>query len=171
GHFLDRPPVAVGIAEVDEPSPRHVLDLTHRNPALGELRVRLLDIRHHHLQALDRSGPHLRQSGADGNRTPRARRRQLHEAQILIDLLVVIGVEADLVDVESLGAVDGRYRHGDQLDLPVHTLTFLLKSSGGTLSILFDTSRPAPTVAPPDRIFARSLRGPQGWRSPRDECE
>ena len=43
-----------------------------------------------------------------------------NESQGLADLVVVVGVEADLVHVERLGAVDIGNRDGDELDLPVH---------------------------------------------------
>src|SRR4029077_13735839 len=60
------------------------------------------------------------------DRARRTRRRQLHEAQILVDPLIVIGVEADLVDIKRLGPVDGRYRHRHQFNLPVHEFDCLL---------------------------------------------
>src|ERR1700674_488959 len=83
-HLLYRPLIAVGITEVHKPSPGQVLDIAHRDPTARKLLVRLFDIRHHHLQTLDRTRLHLCESGADVDRTCRARRRQLHEAQILI---------------------------------------------------------------------------------------
>src|ERR1700730_5069899 len=135
--LLYGPLIAVGIAEVHEPAPRQVLDVADRDPALGKLLVRDLDIRHDHLQTLDRPGLHLRQSRADVDRARRTRRRQLDEAQILVDLLIVIGVEADLVDIKRLGPVDGRYRHRHQFNLPVHEFDFLLSVlSDRTLSIV-----------------------------------
>ena len=48
---------------------------------------------------------------------------ELHEAQGLVDLLVVVGIETNLVDVERLGAVDVGDRDGDEFDLPVHART------------------------------------------------
>ena len=62
-----------------------------------------------HLQALDRARRRpSRQALADRDRAGRAGRGQLHEADLVADGVVVVGVEADLVDVERLRAVDVR---------------------------------------------------------------
>ena len=45
--------------------------------------------------------------------------RELHEAQVLVHAMIVIGVEAGAL-VERLGAVDVGDRNRDQLDLEVH---------------------------------------------------
>jgi hypothetical protein len=47
-------------------------------------------------------------------------RRELHEAQLVGDLVVVVGVEAHLLRVEGVGSVDVGDRNLDQLELPVH---------------------------------------------------
>ena len=54
------------------------------------------------------------------DRAGRSGRRQLHEAQVLVDDDVVIGVEADLVDVEGLGALDVGHRHAHEFELHIH---------------------------------------------------
>jgi hypothetical protein len=48
------------------------------------------------LQALHRPGLGLHDPGADRDRARRARRRELHEAHLVADPVVVVGVEADL---------------------------------------------------------------------------
>ena len=56
----------------------------------------------------------------EDDRAGRSRRRQLHEAQVLVDDDVVIGIEADLVDVEGLGALDVGHRHAHEFELHIH---------------------------------------------------
>src|SRR5205823_1516897 len=58
---------------------------------------------------------------ADCDRAPGARRRELHEAHLVAHLMVVVGVEPNLVDVERLRAVDVRHRHLHELESPVHS--------------------------------------------------
>ncbi len=45
---------------------------------------------------------------------------ELYESQGVIDLLIVVGVEADLVHVEGFGAVHIGDRYWDEFDLPIH---------------------------------------------------
>ena len=78
---------------------------------------------------------------ADRDRARRAGRRELHEAQVLVDLVVVVGVEAGLVDVERLGAVDVGDGHRDQLELEVHER----QTTGGCGQFLSAT-HPCPKV-------------------------
>ena len=92
----------------------------HRDAAPGQLGVRGLDVVDHHLQALHRPGLGLRQPDPQADRARGAGRGELHEAQLRADRVVVVGVEADLVDVEGLRAVDVRHGERDQLDLVVH---------------------------------------------------
>ena len=47
---------------------------------------------------------------------------ELHEAEVLVDRVVVVGVEAGLVGVEGLRAVDVGDRDGDELELVVHAV-------------------------------------------------
>jgi hypothetical protein len=58
--------------------------------------------------------------GAEGDRARGAGRRDLHEAQLVRDLVIVVGVEAGLLDVERLRAVDVGDGEGDQLEPVVH---------------------------------------------------
>ena len=58
------------------------------------------------LQALSRTGRGLRDAGPDRDRARRAGRSQLDEADLVTDAVVVVRVEADLLDVERLGRID-----------------------------------------------------------------
>jgi hypothetical protein len=91
--------------------------------------VRRLDVVDHQLEPLDRAGRRVDDAGSERDRAPRARGRELHEPDLVVHLVVVIGVETELLGVERLGAVDIRDRYGDELELPVHALSFL--SRGG----------------------------------------
>src|SRR5215831_2284143 len=83
----------------------------------------LVDVLHDHEEAADGTRALIGDPFADGDRTGRAWWRQLNEAQVLVDGVVEVGMEADLVDVEMLGAIDVRHGEEDQLDLHVHTHT------------------------------------------------
>src|SRR5207244_8724084 len=118
--FLHGPAVAVGIAEEYEAAPGEVLDLAHLHAAAGELRARLLNVGDHQLQASVRAGRLRRDALADGDRAGRARRRQLHEPNLVADDVVMVGVEASPVGVKSLGAVNIGDGHRDELELEIH---------------------------------------------------
>ena len=75
---------------------------------------------HDELQALDGARRRLDDAGADRDRAARAGRGELHEAQVLVHLVVVVGVEPGLVHVERLRAVDVGDRHRDELEPVVH---------------------------------------------------
>ena len=47
-------------------------------------------------------------------------RRQLHDAEVFVGLVVDVDVEAHLVGVERLGTVDVRDRNHHELELEVH---------------------------------------------------
>src|SRR5204862_843187 len=102
GELLHRPAVAVGVAEEDERPPGEVLDLAHLDPARDELGARSVDVRHDQLQALHRPGRDAHDAVAEGDRARGPRGRHLHEAEVVRDPVVVVGVEADVVDVERL---------------------------------------------------------------------
>ncbi len=70
--------------------------------------------------ALHRAGRRGGQPLAEGDRAGRSRRRQLHEADRVADRVVVVGMEADLLDIEGLGAIDVADRDDYELELPVH---------------------------------------------------
>src|SRR3954454_17962410 len=83
--LLHRPAVAIGIAEEHERAPREFLHVADLDASLDEMSASLLDVRYHKLQAAYRSRRGIGDAFAHGNRAGRARRRQLHEAEIVID--------------------------------------------------------------------------------------
>jgi hypothetical protein len=84
--------------------------------------VRRLDVRDHHLQTLHGPGLGIGEAETEGDRARRPRRCQLDEAELVADPVVVIRVEADLVDVERLRPIDVRHGDCDELELPVHEM-------------------------------------------------
>src|SRR5215218_3217121 len=118
--LLDGPAVAVRVGEEHEPAPGKVLDLADLDPAVGEVGVGGLDVVDHHLQAGDRAGRGVGDADPERDRAGRAGRGQLDEAELVADLVVVVGVEADLLGVEALGAVDVADGDRHQLELEVH---------------------------------------------------
>src|SRR5438067_4957498 len=102
-----------------------MLNLAGLDAPLDQLRPGGVDVRDDHLHALH--GPRLRvhESFADSDRASRPGRRQLDEANLRVDDLVVVRVEADLLGIKGLCAVyvgDGdRY----EFELPVHVTSSL----------------------------------------------
>src|SRR5215204_5595036 len=64
----------------------------------------------------------MSQPFADADRAGRAWRRQLDEAQVLADGVILVGIESNLF-IKCLGAVDVRHRHRNQLESKVHIST------------------------------------------------
>ena len=89
-------------------------------PRASKLRTRGVNVRDHELQALNGARLHVAEPGADGDRAARPGRRQLHEADLVVDLVVVIGVEAGLLGVEGLRAIHVRDGNLHQFESPVH---------------------------------------------------
>ena len=86
-----------------------------------------LDVVDDDLQASLRSRQHLGDAGAQHDGTGRAGWRELHKAKRVVDLVVMIGVEADLFHVEGFGAIDVGYRNGDEFELPIHDRISILE--------------------------------------------
>src|SRR5437667_2137120 len=97
GHLLHGPTVAVRIAEEDEGAPVEFLDVTHLDPALDELRTRGVDVRDDQLQALHGARPHVAKPSPQGDRASRPGRRELDEANLIADLVVMVRMEPGLV--------------------------------------------------------------------------
>jgi MFS transporter, MHS family, shikimate and dehydroshikimate transport protein len=72
------------------------------------------------LHTLDRARLRLRDPGPYRYRAGRPGRRQLNEANLVADPVVVVRVEAGLVGVEGLRPVHVRYGYRHQFDLPIH---------------------------------------------------
>src|SRR4051794_21852314 len=118
--FLHRPRVAVGVGEEREPAPGELLHRARLDAGLDELRARRLRVVHHDLQALERAGRRVGDPRPDRDRARGAGRGELHEAQVLGHLMIVVGREAHLLDVKGLGPVDVGDGDGDELELHVH---------------------------------------------------
>src|SRR5579859_91797 len=107
--LLERPHVAVGVAEGDERAPRLHVDVAGLNAVREELLPGGLGVGHHALNALLRPGRHRGDPGAEDDGTRRPGRGELDEPQRLAHLVIVVGVEAHLVDVKRLGTVHVGY--------------------------------------------------------------
>ena len=92
-HRLECPAVAVGIFEEDEASPWEHLERRSFHATIGELIAARIGVVDHHLQPLERSGHHLVGVRCECNRARGARRRELDEAQLIADLMVVVSVD------------------------------------------------------------------------------
>jgi hypothetical protein len=68
GDLLDRPSVAVGIAEEHESAPGEVLDIGNLEPPPRKLVPRSLDVLDHELKTLERARLHLGEPLTDGDR-------------------------------------------------------------------------------------------------------
>src|SRR6185437_13034108 len=79
-----------------------------------------VDVRYHELQSAERTGSAVNEPLAERDRTGRARRRQLHEPQLVVDGVIMIELETHLVDIEGNRAIGIGDGHGYQLKLEVH---------------------------------------------------
>jgi hypothetical protein len=118
--LLDRPAIAIRVLEEDERSPGQHLDRADGNPALAELGLGGRDIRDHELQIHHRARWQVNQAGSDRDGAGGSRGGELEEADLRIDLVVMVQVEANLLGVEGLGAVNVRNGHEGEFQLPVH---------------------------------------------------
>src|SRR5207244_8851136 len=119
-YLLHRPAVAIRVAKEDERAPGKLLDLAHLDAPPDQLRPGGVDVGHDQLEALGGARRRVDESFPQGNRAGRPRRCQLHEPDFIADRLVVVRIEADLLRIEGLGAVDVRNGDGYQFELPVH---------------------------------------------------
>ena len=81
-----------------------------------------MGVGHHHLQALHGAGLGVHDAFAEGDRARRSGRRELHKTQFVVDALIVVGVKADLLGGEGLGAVHIRHRQNDELEPPAYAM-------------------------------------------------
>src|SRR4051812_31486603 len=121
--LLQRPAVAVGVREVDEPAPGLLVDALALDVALAEVGQRCVGVLDHHLDELRRAGRHHVESDPEADRAGRARWRDLHEPQLGADGPVVVDVPPDPLAVEVDRPVDVLHRQGDELDPEVHGAT------------------------------------------------
>jgi len=126
--LLKCPPVTVRVTEGDERSPRLNVYLADRYALTGELLSRSGDVLHDYLEPALRAWWHLRDAGAHSDRARRSGRGELHEAQGVRDLMVDIGVETDLLDVERLGSVDISHGNEHQFEFPIHDRNVSMES-------------------------------------------
>src|SRR2546423_5369676 len=151
---LQRPAVAIGIAEIDEPARRLHRDLARLDARCEQLLTRSLGVGDHHLDLL-RAGRLVGDAVADHDRAGRAGWCQLNETQAVVHPVVMVSVEAHTL-VEGLGPVDIGHWNGDELDLPIHAPTV----GGGYDIPRSDRRRPGgPCAAEIDFTSAGTGRG------------
>src|SRR5215208_1792710 len=136
GRQLHHPAVPVGIGEEQEPASGQVLHLARLDAALEQLGAGGVDVRHDHLDVLERARRHLCEALADRDRARRSRRRQLNETNLVADGVVVVRVESDLLCVERLRPVDVADGPGDQFELPIHALIIALREVRQELGVV-----------------------------------
>ena len=131
-YLLNNPAVAVRITEEDATNQIEIvpfkarairtivedLDLTHLDTLIDEMGVRRTYVGDYQEQALDGAGRHIRSSHVDRAGGPGG--RQLDHAEFVADPVVDVHVEADLFDIEVLGAFLVRDRNGHHFQLPIH---------------------------------------------------
>jgi hypothetical protein len=147
------------VAEGDERAPRLHVNVAGCTPCAMSCRRAASTSATTHLHALLRARRHLSDPGAEHGGARRPGRGQLHEPQPVVHLVIVVGVEADLLHVERLGAVDigHRYRNHSIFQSIWHRI------SGRTVSracpvpgLRIQTQRP-PRGRVHDRVLASSL--------------
>ena len=102
-------------------------------PASGELGVGRLDVGDHEVQALVAPRFLRRHADPEGDRAGGPGRRELHDPEAVVGLVVDVADEPALVGVERLGAIDVRHREHDRLELVVHLGLLLLADFFGSV--------------------------------------
>ena len=106
--LLQRPEIAVWIAEPRVLDAPDVLDLAQLGAAMNERLAGFLDVAYNEMQPLDAARLHLSDwthTGAEDDGASRAGRRELHDPHLGRHLCVVLIAEADPL-VELLGSID-----------------------------------------------------------------
>jgi hypothetical protein len=100
---------------------RHHLDLADLDASLFELSACGANVSDDQLQALERARLHVRDDSLTHDyRTAGPGRRERDDPIPFADLRVVVHVEAELLLVERLGAIDIRYGHHHHFERPIH---------------------------------------------------
>jgi SAM-dependent methyltransferase len=118
--LLQRPGIAVGIAEGDERAPRLDVYFAHCHAVAYEMLSGGLDILDDDLHASLRSWRHIGDTSSEHHRAGGSGGRELYEAQRIVDLVVVVSVKTNLVDVKGLCPIDVGHGNGHKLKFPVH---------------------------------------------------
>jgi hypothetical protein len=96
------------------------LDFTCLHAAIQELPANSFNVVDDNLKSFLRSRSHLGDAYSHHYRACRSRRGELDEAQLLVDLVIVVQPEADLIDVERFGAVDIDHGQWNEFEFHVH---------------------------------------------------
>jgi len=115
-----RPAVAVRVREEAEAAPRDLLNFGDLDAARPQERVNFVDVFDDKLCSLHRARFRLDPSFADRYAACRPRRCETYEAAVALRAYVHVGVEAESVDVERLGAIDVGDRNSDQFKTENH---------------------------------------------------
>ena len=126
--LLECPPVAVGVGEVHELTPRellHVADTSTPRPASSSRAASTSATTS--CRPRTEPGRGVDDADADRDRARRTGRRAAARTGCRRSTVAsIVGVEADLLDVERLGAVDVGHGQGDELEL--QSIRYLLRS-------------------------------------------
>jgi hypothetical protein len=96
------------------------LDFACLDAATRERSANSLNVVHDDLKSFLGSRSHLGHAYSHHYRACRSRRRELHEAQLVVDPVIVVQMKSNLVDVEGLGAIDVGHGHRNELEFHVH---------------------------------------------------
>src|SRR3954453_17528300 len=96
------------------------MDLADVDATVAERCLRGVDIGDDDLHALYRPRLGVGDAATERDRARRTRRRELYESDVVAHLVIVVGVEADLLDVKGLRAIDVSDGNGDEFELPIH---------------------------------------------------
>src|ERR1700745_976812 len=96
------------------------LDFACLDAATRELSANSLNVVYDDLKSFLGSRSHLGDAYPHHYRACRSGRRELHETQLIVDLVIMVQMKSNLVDVERFGAVDIGHGHGNELEFHVH---------------------------------------------------
>src|SRR4051794_31817973 len=96
------------------------MDLADVDATVAKKCLRGIDVGDDDLQALYRARLGVGDAATERDGARRTRWRQLDETDVVAHLVVVVGVEADLLDVKGLRAIDVSDGNRDEFELPIH---------------------------------------------------